>query len=46
MHAYNKHKQRLKRIHDLINGKATGTPCQFADRLKVDVSTLYRDLKN
>ena len=36
---------RLKRMDDLIRRKATGTPEEFAGRLKISPSQLYADLK-
>jgi hypothetical protein len=36
--------QLLKRIHDSILSKSTGTPKQFANKLSISESKLYRIL--
>ncbi len=40
-----KHIQLLERIHSLILHKSTGTPKQFAKKLNISESTLYRTLE-
>lgn len=37
--------ERLKRIHQLINRKATGTPQQLANRLALSESRIYQLLR-
>jgi ribosomal protein S25 len=37
--------EKLDRIHNMIRREATGTPEEFAERLKISRSTLFNTLK-